>query len=626
LKYESDKIIFMEKIQIQVNESENKVYYDYCRKYYQVHDTVRKQSIHAFLDLYMKGIIPVENQDIRQARNLLAGKCNELKKEQNAPGRKSDTTMLFQLRVCSDISLFIEDLEKMFRLIVKQGIVGDYLLILGTFSKIIDEDKSSHVLIKYDLKDEVIESLAYPLAEIILHRLGNNPQWKAVLHELIVVATRFNRQSSEPKFDLDILMLIAPAVVAFFDKHVPSREILEILPSYFEEHELDEFETFLHNAPGQNIDQDANINWESIHEPFEVVASAVEVQRYQWSQGISKISDQYSLAPPSGMPFPDGRRYPVASPYPTFLAPMHANDLKTFNIVVSPDGTEQAKSPFPVNPPYGSTPGKTGLTPFIPIIIGVAVIVIIISGAIFFTGFLDQPPAVTTTNSTNVTVRNATTTQPNATIVPTRTATAVATPTPVPTLQTYTSTDIMNHFLEIGFGPNNNVIKKPTRDRLVISLAGRYNESDIILLSTFISQFNNYSSTTKISEFINFATPGDIALDLSPQTTLIEINRDLNTTIDYLDPQTGTRYFVLTPEKTSVNSDLKDNERKRWILRAVLYNLGFYGEDTKYPDSVFYPGANNSSQLNIVDLKALQLMYGKKITNGMTKSQVRSMI
>ena len=165
----------MEKIRIPVNESEYKVYYDYCLKYFQVHDTVRKQSIHAFLDLYMKGIIPVENQDIRQARNLLAEKCNDLKKEQNAPGRESDTTMLFRLRVCSDISLFIEDLEKMYRLIVKQGIVADYLLILGTFSKIIDEDESSHFSVKYDLKDEVIESLARPLAEIIQQRIGNKP-------------------------------------------------------------------------------------------------------------------------------------------------------------------------------------------------------------------------------------------------------------------------------------------------------------------------------------------------------------------------------------------------------------------------------------------------------------------
>ena len=53
-----------------------------------------------------------------------------------------------------------------------------------------------------------------------------SPSGVQVLHELIVIAFRFNRQSSEPKFDLDILMLIAPAVVAFFDKDIPSREIL----------------------------------------------------------------------------------------------------------------------------------------------------------------------------------------------------------------------------------------------------------------------------------------------------------------------------------------------------------------------------------------------------------------
>jgi hypothetical protein len=601
----------MEKIRIPVKESEYKVYYDYCLKYYQVYDTVRKQSIHAFLDLYMKGIIPVENQDIRQARNLLAEKCIELKKEQNAPGRESDTTMLFRLRVCSDISLFIEDLEKMYRLIAKHGIVADYLLILGTFSKIIDADESSHFLVKYDLKDEVIESLASPLAEIIRQRLGNRPMWSSVLRELIGIATRFNRQSSGPKFDLDILKLVAPAVVAFFHKDIPDQKILAILPSYFEEYELDEFEGFLHQAPEQNTDQDANINWETIHEPLEVVVSAVELQRYQWSQGILKISEQYSLEPPSAMPFPDRGHYPVASPHPTFLAPMHANGLKTFDIVVSPDRTKQAPSPFLEYPPSDTAPGKTRLMPFIPIIIGVAVILIIISAGIYFSGYLDHPIAIKTTNLT----RNSTIIQPTATF-PTRSA------TPTPTPQRYSSHDIGSHLLEIAFGPNNNVINKKTSDRLVVSLEGLYDESDINLVNTFIGQFNNYSSTTRISAFINFNRPADIPLAFSPANAFTF----LNTTVEYKDPQTGTWYFVITPEKTIVNSDLKGDERKRWVLRAVLYNLGFYGETASYSDSVFYAGPNNASQLNDVDLKALQLMYGKKISNGMNKDYIRSYI
>jgi hypothetical protein len=151
-------------------------------------------------------------------------------------------------------------------------------------------------------------------------------------------------------------------------------------------------------------------------------------------------------------------------------------------------------------------------------------------------------------------------------------------------------------------------------------------------VNTFISQFNNYSSTTKISENINYDNPADIDLNFQPATNMIQIN----TSIEYKNPQTGTQYFALSGgsplinsdlmQKTYVNSDLKDEERKRWILRAVLYNLGFYGETAKYPESIFYAGTTNSSQLSVIDLKALQLMYGTKITNGMTKSRVSNVM
>ena len=42
----------------------------------------------------------------------------------------------------------------------------------------------------------------------------------------------------------------------------------------------------------------------------------------------------------------------------------------------------------------------------------------------------------------------------------------------------------------------------------------------------------------------------------------------------------------------------------------------------KYPESIFYAGTTNSSQMSVIDLKALKLIYGNKITNGMTKSRV----
>jgi hypothetical protein len=85
-------------------------------------------------------------------------------------------------------------------------------------------------------------------------------------------------------------------------------------------------------------------------------------------------------------------------------------------------------------------------------------------------------------------------------------------------------------------------------------------------------------------------------------------------------------YFIKSDEKTYVNSDLQGDERSRWLLRAVLCNLGFSGESSKYPDSLFYSNVNNVANLSDIDWKAVQLMYGIKIKDGMTKSAVKAVI
>jgi hypothetical protein len=236
-----------------------------------------------------------------------------------------------------------------------------------------------------------------------------------------------------------------------------------------------------------------------------------------------------------------------------------------------------------------------------------------------------------TTNSTTGTIKNVTTVKPTATTAATTTkptATTAATttkptPTPTSTPKIYTSSDIGNHLVEISFGSDNNKIIKPSKDLVAINYVGAYNADDVNLLNNFINQFNSYSSTIKISENVNFNSLADISLDFLPGNSLSQIKTDQTTAV-YRGVPTGTYYFIRTSENTYVNSDLKGNERKRWILRALLYNLGFFGESVKYPDSIFYAGTNNASQLNDIDVKALQLMYGKIITNGMTKSTVKS--
>ena len=65
------------------------------------------------------------------------------------------------MRICSDLLLLTDDLEKIYRLIQKQGIVANYLMILGTLSRVIEENRNSlQISDMYDLDNGVIKPSA----------------------------------------------------------------------------------------------------------------------------------------------------------------------------------------------------------------------------------------------------------------------------------------------------------------------------------------------------------------------------------------------------------------------------------------------------------------------------------
>ena len=628
----------MEKIQIQFKESDYKIYHDYCLKYYQAHDTVRKQSLHAFIDLFEKGIVPVEEQNIRQARQFFSGKCDDLKREYASHGRSSGQTVLLQMRICSDLLLLVEDLEKLYRLIKKQGVVANYLMILATFSQIIEEIRNSQLSGIYEIDAGAIEALVSPLVDTIRLRLGTDRDWHSVIRELTFIATRFNQVYPEPKFDLEIIQRVAPAVVSHFNRDVDAREVLSVLPSYFDERDLEEFESFLNQTPDLLKDEEnAEIDWDAIYKPLNVVAGTVAAQREEWAKSREIIYEPSSLVLPESTLFPDRGSYPAGplSSSPAGVPPATGN--KIFDISVSPGLTTQMEPSMTFSPVPDQEPARTRIQPAIPVIIGVAVIIVFIIGTLMISGTWNPLGAGNLSASKNVSAKNATpvksaaTTAPKATPTPTATKAPSTTTVSTPASQDFSSADIGNHLIEIAFGPDNTVIEKPDLALLSATYSGSYSDNDVLLLQNFSHMFNDYSVTTKISENFNFNSHADIWLEFLPSESLDQIQIDPSMTV-YKNLQTGTIYFIQSPyysgitagSKTYVNSDLTGNERQRWIQRALLFNLGFVGKSSKYPDSLFYDGATNVSQLSTIDLDSLQLMYGKKITNGMTKGDVRN--
>ena len=86
--------------------------------------------------------------------------------------------------------------------------------------------------------------------------------------------------------------------------------------------------------------------------------------------------------------------------FPSPSGPPPATGYKTFDIAVSPDLPSQVESPLKAYPLPDRAPVKARIQPFIPVIIGVAVILLFIVGTLVVSGNWNPLGTGNTTNST----------------------------------------------------------------------------------------------------------------------------------------------------------------------------------------------------------------------------------
>lgn len=254
---------------------------------------------------------------------------------------------------------------------------------------------------------------------------------------------------------------------------------------------------------------------------------------------------------------------------------------------------------------------------------------VIMSGCTNMGSTTPAPQATTISTSAIPTISPATTTQ----TLQVQTSTPVITTIMTTAQVAYSTNDINKHFIDIAFSPDYSIINKWNQDFVDLGISGTYNDADVILVNNFSKLFNSYSSYTKLqSEITKERMTANIVLRFMPESSLKNINYDNSWKVSQ-NRETGTINYIYkgTPAQTSsetiyINSDLKGNSRNHWILRALLFELGFPGETGTYPDSMFYSESDAATSLNKIDLKALELMYGKKISYGMDLTQVRQLL
>jgi hypothetical protein len=196
--------------------------------------------------------------------------------------------------------------------------------------------------------------------------------------------------------------------------------------------------------------------------------------------------------------------------------------------------------------------------------------------------------------------------------------TSTSTPAVTQTTRQITSEDIKTHFMDISFGDNPWINKKIPWE--ISSGTAGDNDNDVI--QGFILEFNDLSKSGKISENIRDGTTGDLKIKFISQEGMNDISSDVKT----------FKFNGITTAKIDsgniiyINNNLKGDQRNHSILRSLYYALGVKGETLVYSDSLFFYEENHNTRLSFIDKKAIELLFGQGINNGMTVDDVKKIM
>jgi hypothetical protein len=172
--------------------------------------------------------------------------------------------------------------------------------------------------------------------------------------------------------------------------------------------------------------------------------------------------------------------------------------------------------------------------------------------------------------------------------------------------------------MDISFGDNPWINKKIPWE--ISSGTAGDNDNDVI--QGFILEFNDLSKSGKISENIRDGTTGDLKIKFISQEGMNDISSDVKT----FKSNGITTAKIASGNIIYINNNLKGDQRNHSILRSLYYALGVKGETLVYSDSLFFYEENHNTRLSFIDKKAIELLFGQGINNGMTVDDVKKIM
>ncbi len=273
-------------------------------------------------------------------------------------------------------------------------------------------------------------------------------------------------------------------------------------------------------------------------------------------------------------------------------------------------------------------------------IYGVFLLFVLLIGLLFMAGCTSSTSQSTSTPVATPTTQVVTTTATPTVVV--TTATQVIPTLTVPSMN-YSANQVDSHFQDIAFTSKTQTLGQLSATGNKVAITGLYNDNDVSTLSSFLLEFNTLAPAAQLPTTpIQSSTGGDIILNFLPesslnnlaqqQPTVGRVNKESSGEIASIYETATSLGGNATYEATSrsgtviINNNLTGDERTHYMIRGLLYYLGFVGQTTAYNDSIFYAGQNNTTAPDGIDWQAIDVMYAGNVTTGMTYNNVNNVL
>jgi len=264
----------MGRVTVRFSEEDFKLFRQYCSSYCRLYDESRKNSIKILLELYKHQVIDFQENSLENVYAFFYQKKQDFEIEYRVP--ESSANEMLRIRACIDIIAFLGDLEKIFVLLRKKGVNANYLLIIGAFSTIFDEETQVQRENFQNAASGVINSIVLPLGYAIESKFGPDVDTRTILEELVSFAETFNRISPDQKFNDEIIEVIAWSLIRKFNKAENYDDLKILVHEHRNQFDIDEFESALDGGIHPKNEWDLEFSWREIERSVRKLAEMIE--------------------------------------------------------------------------------------------------------------------------------------------------------------------------------------------------------------------------------------------------------------------------------------------------------------------------------------------------------------